>query len=42
MYALIVSSLTRSFEVYNNQTNAREIYLAGCVPVMQASGNYEK
>ncbi|XP_068487067.1 uncharacterized protein [Phaseolus vulgaris] len=35
MYDLIVSSLTRSSEVYNNQTNSREIYLAGCVPFLQ-------
>ena len=42
MYDLIVSSLTRSSEVYNNQTNGREIYLASYVPVLQVSDNYEK
>jgi len=42
MYDLIVFSLTRSSEVYNNQTNAREIYLVDCIPVLQVSGNYEK
>ena len=42
VYELIVSSLTRSSEVYNNQMNGREIYLASCVPVLQVSGNYEK
>jgi len=42
VYDLIISSLTRSSEVYNNQTNAHEIYLACCVPVLKVSGNYEK
>jgi len=42
VYDLIIFSLTRSPEVYNNQTNGREIYLAGYVPVLQVSGNYEK
>jgi len=42
VYELIVSNLTWSPEVYNNQKNAREIYLAGCVLVLQVSGNYEK
>jgi len=42
VYDLIVYSLTRSSEVYNNQTNASEIYLIGCVPFVQVSGNYEK
>jgi len=42
VYDLIFFSLTRSSEVYNKQTNDREIYLAGYVPVLQVNGNYEK
>ena len=42
VHNLLVSSLIRAFEVYYQDKNAREIYLAGFVAVLQVSENCDK
>jgi len=39
VYNVLITCLTRASEVYYQDKNARWIYLAGCVAVLQVSGN---